>query len=127
MIEDGFNSFWSICITWQESGDQPASKSRQGNIDYRDVLSPDDFALYAQLRSLRQQLAKQHGVPAYALFTNQQLADMVQRRVITLGALRELDGVGEARIEKYGQHFIALIQQQHSDQSAESVDETHPD
>ena len=48
-------------------------------------------------------------MPAYALFTNEQLAEMVQRRVRTLAALREIAGVGEARIEKYGEDFLDIL------------------
>ena len=41
----------------------------------------------------------------YALFTNEQLAEMVTRRTTTIAALGEIDGVGKARIEKYGKYF----------------------
>ncbi|MBP9803395.1 MAG: HRDC domain-containing protein [Candidatus Accumulibacter sp.] len=50
-------------------------------------------------------MAEQEGVPMYALFTNEQLAEMVTRRTTTIAALGEIDGVGKARIEKYGKYF----------------------
>lgn len=65
--------------------------------------------MFARLRALRKTLAEQEGVPAYALFTNEQLAGMVQRRVRTVGDLREIDGVGEARVEKYGGAFLDIL------------------
>ena len=39
--------------------------------------------MFAKLRALRKTLADREGVPAYALFTNEQLADMVRRRITT--------------------------------------------
>ena len=50
-------------------------------------------------------------MPAYAVFTNEQLAEMVQRRVTSAAALREIAGIGEARVEKYGPAFLDLIEQ----------------
>lgn len=35
---------------------------------------------------------------------------MVQRRVRTLSALREIGGVGEARAQKYGKEFLGILQ-----------------
>jgi len=49
--------------------------------------------------------------PSYAVFTNEQLAEMVQRRVASAAALREISGVGEARIEKYGAAFLDILKE----------------
>jgi len=37
------------------------------------------------------------------------LAEMVQRRVTTATALRDIPGVGEARVEKYGEAFLDIL------------------
>ena len=87
---------------------------RKGKIDYREVFNEPDFALFARLRNLRKTLAEQEGVPAYALFTNEQLAAMVHQRVTSKAALSAIDGVGTARIDKYGEAFLALLRQQAS-------------
>ena len=49
--------------------------------------------------------------PSYAVFTNEQLAEMVQRRVASAAALREIAGIGEARIEKYGAAFLDILKE----------------
>lgn len=108
-VLDGPNSAWALCITYVQSSTRPPSGKR-GKVDYREVLSEPDFALFAKLRALRKTLADKEGVPACALFTNEQLAEMAQRRVRTAAALREIDGVGEARVEKYGKDFLAVLQ-----------------
>jgi superfamily II DNA helicase RecQ len=107
-IHDGPNSAWALCITYLQSSGRPPPGKR-GKIDYREVLSEPDFAVFAKLRALRKALAEQEGVPPYALFTNEQLAEMVRRRVRTLSALREIEGVGEARVEKYGERFLDIL------------------
>jgi superfamily II DNA helicase RecQ len=65
--------------------------------------------VFARLRALRKERADADGVPAYAVFTNDQLAEMVQHRAVTAAALREIAGVGEARAEKYGAAFLAVL------------------
>ena len=54
--------------------------ARRGKVDFKEVLSDPEFAVFARLRALRKERADAEGVPAYALFTNEQLAEMVQRR-----------------------------------------------
>jgi len=49
------------------------------------------------------------GVPPYAVFTNEQLAEMVRRPVQTLAGLAGIDGVGAARVEKYGPAVLEIL------------------
>ena len=110
-VHDGSNSVWALCVSYVQTANRPTA-GRRGKIDYRDVLSEADFGVFAKLRALRKTLADAEGVPAYALFTNEQLAEMVQRRVRTASALREIAGVGEARVEKYGETFLSILREE---------------
>ena len=108
-VEDGANSLWAICISYIDPSNRPAANSKKAKIDYREVLSETDFALYARLRDLRKSIAEQEGVPPYALFTNEQLATIVQNKVNSKTALKDVPGVGDGRIEKYGAAFLSVI------------------
>ena len=112
-VADGANSFWTLCVI-ADAGKVPSPKSlsRKPSVDYRDILSAEEFALYARLRDLRKQLAERDGVPTYAVFTNEQLAAIVQRGVTSLTKLREIDGIGEARAGKYGSAVLQVVQTQ---------------
>lgn len=118
-IQDGNNSTWAICVTYVEASGRPQGGNKKAKIDYREVLSETDFALYARLRDLRKAIAEQEGVPPYALFTNEQLATMVQNKTGNKTALKEIPGVGDARVEKYGPAFIRMI----TDVSSNNVSE----
>lgn len=110
-ISNGAGSHWAICVTYIQAS-QPTSqpiKPKRGQVDYREVLSPQDFAVYNRLRKLRKQLAERDGVPAYALFTNEQLAKIVTERFDEPGHLAKISGVGPTRVEKYGEAFIAAL------------------
>jgi hypothetical protein len=84
-VYDGERSYWALCVCYLESsrnnGEESVSPSRKGKIAYRVVLNEQDFALYVRLRNLCKTLSDQEGIPAYALFTNEQLAAMIQRCV----------------------------------------------
>ncbi|MCP3869359.1 MAG: hypothetical protein GY703_14895 [Gammaproteobacteria bacterium] len=110
-IADGVNSHWCLCISYHEAESSPAAVKRRGKVDYKELLSERDFTIYSRLRDLRKRLAEQQGIPLYALFTNEQMATMIQRRVSTLAQLQEINGIGEGRVEKYGRAFLELLEQ----------------
>lgn len=106
-VDAGQQSYWTFCITWTEMREKlPGRKNR---IDYKEELNERDFALYAKLRDLRKQLAENEGVPAYAIFTNEQLAEIARQKITTKTALAGIKGIGEARVEKYAEPFIACL------------------
>lgn len=120
-VEDGANSYWSICVTFVDggggatSGASTRADGAKKRLDYREILNEHDFAIFAKLRTLRKSLSDREGVPAYALFTNDQLAENVRRNVASKKALGEISGVGEARVEKYGDTFLVALQQANSE------------
>lgn len=108
-VADGANSFWSICVQHQTTNQRGSVTGRKQQVDYRDVLSPEDFAVFVRLRELRKQIATEEAIPPYSVFTNEQLAQMVQNRVSTQAQLKDIDGVGEARTTKYGARFLSVL------------------
>ena len=108
-VPDGRGSVWALCVSYDEPGERTTSPRRGAKIDYKEVLNEREFAVYARLRDLRKTLADKEGVPAYALFNNEQLAAMVRGHVTSCTALSEIPGVGAARVEKYGERFLAVI------------------
>jgi len=124
LAQDGANSAWAVCVGF-ESAEQgrPASGNglgKQGKVDYREVLNEADFTVYARLRTLRKEIADREGLPAYALFTNEQMAEMVQRRVATAAAMREIQGIGDARMEKYADSFLQVLREAFNSQAQDA-------
>jgi superfamily II DNA helicase RecQ len=112
-VEQGAASFWSFCVDFLEvttnANRSPRDGSSRNKVDYREVLSPEDFAVFARLRELRKEIAQAEAVPVYTVFTNEQLAQMVQNRAASKAALEKIAGVGNARIEKYGPRVLELL------------------
>jgi ATP-dependent DNA helicase RecQ len=68
-----------------------------------------DPALFARLRALRKTLADERGVPAYVVFSDKTLQDMVARGPRTHDELLAVFGVGQRKLEEYGDLFLAEI------------------
>jgi ATP-dependent DNA helicase RecQ len=69
----------------------------------------DSSALFERLRALRKRLADEHGLPPYVVFHDATLREMAEHRPLTLSQFAELPGVGQAKLARYGEHFIAAI------------------
>ena len=61
------------------------------------------------LKQLRRRLAAAQGVPAYVVFTDAALADMCARQPATPAEFLEVSGVGQAKLERYGEAFLREI------------------
>ncbi len=73
------------------------------------TLGDDDRALFEQLRVLRRKLADEAGVPAYIVFGDKVLLEMVVRRPTNERELLQVPGVGEAKLERYGAQFLRVL------------------
>ena len=82
---------------------------RAPKVDYKDVLKPEEFEVFSRLGDWRKAVAEKEGVPVYTVFTNEQLAQMVQKQVNTKAGMKEVEGVGDARVEKYGEALVQLL------------------
>ena len=69
----------------------------------------NDDPLFDQLRALRMKLAQEAGVPPFVVFSDKTLRDMAARMPITNDAFLEVNGVGLAKLERYGDPFMEEI------------------
>jgi len=110
-VPDGENSFWSFCVEYLDGAGAGAllSGGKLPKVDYKEVLKPEEFEVFSRLRDWRKAVAEQEGVPVYVVLTNEQLAQMVQKQVKSKAGLKEIEGVGDARVEKYGEALVQLL------------------
>ncbi len=107
---------WCLCVEYVENGVPTTSGGRQGGgdfqrprIDYRETLSPADFAVFSKLRDERKAISEQEGIPVFAVFTNEQLAAVAQKRPQTKTALQEIEGVGVGKSTRYGERLLEVL------------------
>ena len=107
--------------TWNEdeNTDNYSDKSSRGTRETKkkfkaSPIRPIDSdsieeSLLDSLRQLRKQLAERESMPAYIIFSDQSLQDMVEKKPVTLDEFSEIIGVGQIKLDKYGKVFVSLI------------------
>jgi ATP-dependent DNA helicase RecQ len=75
----------------------------------RDSWQGVDKDLFEALRRLRSKIAGQKRVPAYIVFDDKTLREMARRRPCTLEDLLEIRGVGEKKLQQYGEAVLVAI------------------
>ncbi len=72
-------------------------------------IAPHEAALWDALRDLRARLSREQGVPAYVIFHDATLLAMVREAPQTLAALGAISGIGERKLERYGEAFLDVL------------------
>jgi ATP-dependent DNA helicase RecQ len=95
---------------------QPRDRRRRraGALQAEEVVPSDDPLLLA-LKALRTRLAKEEAVPAYVIFSDRSLIDMAQRRPATRSAFAGVHGVGQAKLDRYADAFLAVLREHAGD------------
>lgn len=81
--------------------------------------SDEARSLWAALRQCRRRLAEEQNVPAYVIFGDTTLKQMLEKRPLSLDAMYELSGVGDRKLAAYGTAFLEVLQTHGQRQSRE--------
>ena len=79
--------------------------------------------LFELLKIKRKQLAIEKNVPAFIIFSDKSLKDMIKKMPVTQSEMLSVTGVGENKLQLYGQDFISIILQFLGEQKAEQSSE----
>ncbi len=69
----------------------------------------DDRDLFAALKVVRLELAREQNVPPYVIFHDRTLRELAVRKPRSLAAMAGISGVGEKKMERYGDAFLKAI------------------
>ncbi|MCW8193990.1 DNA helicase RecQ [Proteobacteria bacterium 005FR1] len=78
----------------------------------RSKIAPEsagDQRLWEAMRELRNGLAKDQGVPPYVIFHDATLMELVRYQPVDRHEFAKINGVGQAKLDRYADDFIALI------------------
>ncbi len=71
--------------------------------------NPHDTGLQSALRAWRSEIARKRGVPAYVVLHDSTIDGIAAARPATLNELRNIPGIGDTKLEHYGDELIALV------------------
>ncbi len=73
------------------------------------VVAAEDLGLWEALRECRQSLANEHNVPAYVIFHDKTLHEMLEHNPQTAAEMLDVSGVGQTKLDRYGDRFLSIL------------------
>jgi ATP-dependent DNA helicase RecQ len=102
------------CEVWQRQDATPASnrmsKAERSSRAREAFAGAQDDPLWQALRAKRMELAKDQGVPPYVIFHDSTLLEILNRKPQTLTELGQIGGVGQAKLARYGDDFLKVLE-----------------
>jgi ATP-dependent DNA helicase RecQ len=99
-----------------------AKAARKGRKTF-DTSKAKDNQLWEALRACRKQLADQNNLPPYVIFHDATLMEMVERQPQNREQFARISGVGDSKLSKYADDFLAVIQS-HIEQANSATTDT---
>lgn len=78
-------------------------------VDYKSILDEATFKVFARLREIRKQIANEDALPAFAVFTDEELSEIAKLPEITAKMMQSIKGIGEKKTERYAERFINAL------------------
>jgi ATP-dependent DNA helicase RecQ len=100
-----------VMLREQAPGTRVRAKSRRGDLvaTPADQAGPIDSDLRARLRAWRSEVARARSVPAYVVLHDATLDGIVRAWPTTLNELRSVAGIGDKKLEHYGEELLRLV------------------
>ena len=73
------------------------------------IPDDDEESLFQKLRELRRTIAQEIGKPPYIVFSDKTLRDMARIKPVTNAQFLAVNGVGQHKLDLYGQRFMQAI------------------
>lgn len=96
----------------EEEVKQKTTRSKATYAAPAESLLSEEDRLFESLRMLRKRIAVEEDVPAYIVFTDKVLSELVAARPTNLHQFSAVSGVGEHKAKKYGKEFVELIRKE---------------
>lgn len=110
------NAYWTFCITYFPNTHFDSPESRKSGlvrpkIDYKAILDSEAFDRFCILRKIRKTIADNDAVPAYAVYTDAELAELSKFEFDSLSKskIQSIPGIGEKKTEKYGSKMLDML------------------
>ncbi len=117
------SSVWCIAVRYAQNGRDNGAPAAagipyRGAIDYKDELEPEAFARFVELRRRRKAIATEAGVPAYAVFTDKELAGIATLENPQPADLKKIKGIGVKKVERFGVQILTPLAGQETNDEA---------
>lgn len=110
LISNENGAYWCFCVRYIERAFTPASDN-PAKVDYKQILDEATFIKFAKLREIRKKVAAEEGIPAFAVFTDEELAGLSKLDAITPKSMLSVKGIGDKKVERFAKYFVTHPEQ----------------
>lgn len=110
--------YWALLVEYAD-GDPTAEAPpamRRDRKDFSESLSAEEKQRYESYKTIRKELAQQHSIPAYLVFTNEELAILARLSDLNEETIRGVKGIAPQRMRDYIHFFYTA---RHAETSGE--------
>ena len=93
-----------------EPAKRKSSKAERGSRLREAFAGANEDPLWLALKAKRTELAREQGVPPYVIFHDSTLLEILNRKPHTLDEMGQISGVGQAKLAKYGDAFLQVVE-----------------
>jgi len=106
LISNENGAYWCFCVRYMEKSFHTTRRQAKTKVDYKHVLDEPTFQKFSKLREIRKKVAAEEGIPAFAVFTDEELAGLAKLDAITKRTMLSVKGIGDKKVERYSKYFI---------------------
>ena len=121
LISNENGAYWCFCVRYIEK-DLSQTMYSKTKVDYKQVLDDATFQKFSKLRAIRKKVAADEGMPAFAIFTDEELAGLAKLETITEKTMLSVRGIGDKKVERFAKHFINNSEQSEQDETTGTID-----
>lgn len=105
LISNENGAYWCFCVRYIEKTLNQDGYSKT-KVDYKHVLDDETFKKFSKLREIRKKVAADEGIPAFAVFTNEELAGLAKLDTISKKTMLSVKGIGDKKVERFAKYFV---------------------
>lgn len=105
------DKYWTFCVRYVDkvSAEANANNGKKEKTDYRKVLDESTFAKFSAIRTWRKETATEKALPAFAIFTDAELAEISKLANPCISTIAAIPGIGGKRAEEYAPAIMDVL------------------
>jgi len=116
-VQNPAGDYWTFCIQFTDGQSKSENFDKKTKTDWVKELEPEKSKLFVAFRKYRLELSKEHGIPAYSVFDDDELASIAQLNEINEKNIKALKNITPVKAEK----FAKIICEMHQKATDEAI------
>lgn len=107
-------TYWTFCIKYIAGEGRSSGGKKKDRKDYKQILSEEAFSRFSKYRVIRKQIAEEDNIPAFTVFTDEEMAGLAELKELTVAGMKKIKGIGDKKIERYAERFKKALDHEKS-------------